>query len=113
MLPGYLDDVALGFVLVRRGSSTPEIVDANRTAARLLGLDRSDLIGKQLGTIDGLETVGSRWTGSSADGDSPVVVRARVGPAAAEDVTPTPGEDALLGFQAARPVARAGQESTE
>ena len=43
---------------------------------------------------------GRDWTGPSADGDSPVVVRARVGPAGgSSDVTPTPGEGARLGLR--------------
>jgi hypothetical protein len=73
MLPGYLDDAVMGFVLVPGTPTSTQVVDADRTAARLLGLDRSEL-------------VGSHWTDPSADGDSPVVVRARVGPAARHHV---------------------------
>lgn len=47
---------------------------------------------------------GRDWADPSADGDSPVVVRARVGPVVgpddgSADVTPTPGEDARPGRQ--------------
>lgn len=55
---------------------------------------------------------GRDWTGPSADGDSPVVVRARVGPVdgpvhGSTDVPPTPGEGAQpdLRHQAASVVA--------
>lgn len=82
MLPGYLDDAAAGFMLLRLDSGAPVIRDANRTAAGLVGIDRTRLVGTSLEAVAGLETVASCWTGPSADGDSPVVVRARVGPAA-------------------------------
>jgi signal transduction histidine kinase len=100
MLPRYLDDAVMGFMLLRRAAGTPEIVDANRTAAVLLGLDRASLIGRSVPTVSGLEQVGLRWTGPSADGDSPVVVRARVGPAGRRQVeltlTEQPDGTALL-----------------
>jgi signal transduction histidine kinase len=100
MLPGYLDDAVVGFVLLRRASGTPEIIDANRTAAELLALDRSALVGRPVATVPGLETIASHWTDPSADGDSPVVVRARVGPAARRHVqltlTEQPDGGALL-----------------
>jgi len=89
MLPGYLDDAVVGLVLIRPVTGTAsasEVIDANSTAARLLGLDRSELVGRPLEGVSGLEAIGSHWTDPSADGDSPVVVRARVGPAARRHV---------------------------